>query len=296
MARQSRRPDGRPAFQFYPDDWLSEGSLRLCSLAAHGLWIDLLCQMFKMEERGKLRISGKQLGSKEIAGLVGKPEADVKQALSELQAYKVCETADDGTIYSRRMVREEKQRLSKVEAGRKGGQVKKPSRRPSKTEAKGGSPSPSPSSLNVNPPTPFDLEEPGTQELQRPAPTSSTLNMIAYDLAARFIRKSHWRSSKQAVVKAFLTPLEAGLKPAMLEEQIALAEIDEKPWDTVKKAQFQQKDGGRARQAAFEDGERERLARVRAEERAYAARTPEQRAKDGAVIGDILANLNKEKA
>ena len=159
MAKASRKQDGRPSMQFYTADWLEEPGLKLCSLAAKGLWIDLLCYMWKMEERGKLRINGVNLGSKEVSTLLGKDEAEVKQTLSELKQYGVSETTDDGCIYNRRMVEDEKQRQSKVEAGRKGGR----SKRPSKTEAKGGSPTPTPtptpSSSSTLTPTPPDKDK-----------------------------------------------------------------------------------------------------------------------------------------
>ena len=146
----SRKPDGRPSWQWYPSDWLEEPGLKLCSLAAKGLWMDLLCYMFKMQNRGYLRIRGKQLGSKEVAQLTGYTEAEAKQALTELDTYGVSETTADGCIYSRRMVRDEKQRQSKVEAGRKGGRVSKPK---ADNEAKGGSSSPTPSSTPTPTPT-----------------------------------------------------------------------------------------------------------------------------------------------
>ena len=146
MAKTSRKPDGRPSLQWYTGDWLEEPSLKLCDLSARGLWIDLLCHAFKMEDRGYLRVNGHNLGSKGLAALVGRPEAEVKQALEQLVYHGVCETAEDGCIYNRRMVRDEKQRRSKVEAGSKGGKVSKPPNKGSKKEAKGGSTTPSTSS------------------------------------------------------------------------------------------------------------------------------------------------------
>ena len=153
--RQSRKADGRPSFQFYPDDWLSEPGLRLCDLSARGLWIDLLCFMFGMEERGSLVQNGRILTSREVSNLVGRPQAEVKQAIEQLVEHCVCETADDGRIYSRRMTRDEKQRLSKVEAGRKGGRSRKLSKRQAKGGSPSPSPSPSPSSSSSSPPNPL---------------------------------------------------------------------------------------------------------------------------------------------
>ena len=120
MAKHSRKVDGRPSWQFYPSDWLEESGLRLCDLSARGLWIDLLCYMFKMEERGHLRINGSVLKCEHIAMLVGRPVGEVDAALKQLINYGVCETDDDGSIYNRRMVRIEDDRRRKSEAGKAG--------------------------------------------------------------------------------------------------------------------------------------------------------------------------------
>lgn len=45
----------RPAFQFYPADWLGNKNLRRCSVAARGAWIDVLCLLHDGEEYGVLR-------------------------------------------------------------------------------------------------------------------------------------------------------------------------------------------------------------------------------------------------
>lgn len=141
----SDRPDDRPAFQFYPKDWLGETGLRICTLADRGLWLEMLCAMWRAPRRGFLEANGKQIASSELARMAGCDEAEVKQSLSRLEAAGVFSRNEDGTIYSRRMVRDEKQRLSKVEAGRAGGIVSRPKQTASRTEAKGGSPSPTPS-------------------------------------------------------------------------------------------------------------------------------------------------------
>ena len=135
--KNSSKVDARPAFQWYPDDWLSEAGLRACDLGARGLWIDLLCFMFGMHERGKLKVNNRAFSQAELSRLVGRPEAEVQAHLKQLVDFGVLSKDDDGTIYSRRMVRDESKRQAKIKAGRKGGL--------SKRQAKGGSPSPSPS-------------------------------------------------------------------------------------------------------------------------------------------------------
>jgi hypothetical protein len=123
VTRTSRKANGAPAFQFYVDDWISETELRLCDLGARGLWIEMLCIMWKSEKRGFLTLNGKPMSSKQLAKLVGEDEANVKLSLDTLLQNCVCGRDENGVIYSRRMAREEDVRLKRVEAGRKGGRA-----------------------------------------------------------------------------------------------------------------------------------------------------------------------------
>lgn len=45
----------RPAFQFYPGDWLGNANLRRCSYAQKGIWLEVLCLMHEQPEYGILR-------------------------------------------------------------------------------------------------------------------------------------------------------------------------------------------------------------------------------------------------
>jgi hypothetical protein len=166
--QDSLKHDGRPSLQFYPDKWYTDKSLRLCGLAARGLWIDMLCIMFESPVRGCLyEANGKQIEAGGLAKLVSDTEANVKQLLSELETHGVYSTLDDGTIYNRRMYRDWKQSRSRAEAGRKGGLA-------SKTEAKGPpSSTSSASSAAVQP------ENPKKDSLGASGPTSIFKRMAA---------------------------------------------------------------------------------------------------------------------
>lgn len=145
--RTSRKADGRPAFQFYPDDWLGETSLRVCPLADRGLWMDMLCVMWVAPRRGFLQAGASRVEAEGLARIAGATEAEVEQSLSRMEAAGVFERDSDGTIYCRRMVREEKQRLSKVQAGRAGGIASKRQAEPqAKRGSSSSSSSPTPSS------------------------------------------------------------------------------------------------------------------------------------------------------
>ncbi len=110
-----------PYMQFFVDDWLSDEKLRLCSSAARGLWIDVLCLMWKNDQRGYLQVGGKPVTSLQLARMSGRTEDEVSAQLQELVDAGVPSLAANGCLFSRRMIRE--QRLSEVraKAGSQGG-------------------------------------------------------------------------------------------------------------------------------------------------------------------------------
>lgn len=111
----------RPAFQFYPADWRKDPALSSCSLAARGLWIELMCVMHESERYGYLVVNGRPMDMKQIARMVGESPATVKKLLAELERAGVPSTSAEGAIYSRRMVKDEYIREVRAEAGRLGG-------------------------------------------------------------------------------------------------------------------------------------------------------------------------------
>lgn len=116
----------RPAFQFYPADWRKDPALSICSLAARGLWIELMCIMHEADEYGTLTVNGKGMTLQQIARMVGESPAALKKLLDELEDAGVFSRADDGSIYSRRMIRDENLRSVRAaggEAGKSFGQL-----------------------------------------------------------------------------------------------------------------------------------------------------------------------------
>ena len=100
-----------PAFQFYPADWLRDPALRSVSLAARGLWADMLCIMWDCPERGVLAVGGSPISAKTLASMVGFRTDFVEKLTRELDLSGVFSRREsDGAIYSRRMYREELQR------------------------------------------------------------------------------------------------------------------------------------------------------------------------------------------
>lgn len=98
-----------PYMPFYPSDYLRD--TRCLSLAARGVWIDLICALWNAPTRGK-----KTLTMEGWAGEIGKGVEEIRPIISELETQHIFSSSrkpNGGiTITSRRMVREEKARES----------------------------------------------------------------------------------------------------------------------------------------------------------------------------------------
>ncbi len=99
-------------FSFYPRRWLSDPELRSCSLAARGLWIDLLASMSERNPRGFLSNKDHPLTTEQIARTVGAHQEEVQAYLEELEAAGVLSRDERGVIFSRGMVRDEATRVA----------------------------------------------------------------------------------------------------------------------------------------------------------------------------------------
>lgn len=110
-----------PAIQFYVNDWRNEQGLQLSSLAAHGLWINMLCLMSQSPRRGYLEIGDRPITHDELALLVRTSVDEVQRLLKELSSGGVYSIDDDGFIFSRRMVRDERMRRANFKNGKLGG-------------------------------------------------------------------------------------------------------------------------------------------------------------------------------
>lgn len=109
-----------PWIPFYTGDWMSDVALRSCSLAARGLWMDLLCIMHESQRRGYLLLGGVPATVKALSRIAGEPEESLASLLTELRSAGVFSEEDD-LIFSRRMVKDEHIRTVRRAAGRKGG-------------------------------------------------------------------------------------------------------------------------------------------------------------------------------
>jgi hypothetical protein len=111
----------RPWMKYYPRDWRADPRLRMCSLAARGLWADLMGYMHEAEPYGYLLIDGKKPDLGNIAALVGRPLAETRRALAELAEHGVYSLDENEVLYSRRMVRDAAKELKDRENGKIGG-------------------------------------------------------------------------------------------------------------------------------------------------------------------------------
>lgn len=114
-------PKKRPAFQFYPGDWRKDVELRSCTIAARGLWVDLMCVMHDCEPYGHLVLNGKPMNPAQISGQIGLPPTQVKKLLQELIDNGVARQTEAGLIYSKRMVDDEERRNRAAQIGRENG-------------------------------------------------------------------------------------------------------------------------------------------------------------------------------
>jgi hypothetical protein len=117
------KPDARklPWMKFYPADWRADPALRMCSLAARGLWMEMLSIMHEADPRGSLLINGNTIGDKQLASLCGASVREIIALLAELEMAGVFSRAADGTIFSRRMKRDEEKAAQDKANGKTGG-------------------------------------------------------------------------------------------------------------------------------------------------------------------------------
>lgn len=110
-----------PWLKFFPSDWRADPALRMCSLAARGLWMEMLCLMHEAVPRGSLLVNEKQVNEKQLAALCGVSSRDVTACLAQLEDAGVFSREENGTIYSRRMRRDEQKAQTDKANGKAGG-------------------------------------------------------------------------------------------------------------------------------------------------------------------------------
>lgn len=116
------KKDDLPAMPFYVGDWLKAPEVRSLAPDVRGLWFDMICYMWESTERGVMvKPNGKPYSKDDIIRMVGLDNQNSGIWLTTLLDNSVCSIREDGAIYSRRMVKDQKIRLIRQKIGKKGG-------------------------------------------------------------------------------------------------------------------------------------------------------------------------------
>jgi hypothetical protein len=111
-----------PAFQFYPGDWRKDTGVQSLDYQSRGVWFEILCLMHESENRGILTLNSKAMPESALARLLGLDEILLKQIITTLLNHGVASRDElTGAIMCRRMIRDEKLRKVRAEAGKQGG-------------------------------------------------------------------------------------------------------------------------------------------------------------------------------
>jgi hypothetical protein len=111
-----------PSFQFYPGDWRKDPGVQSLEYHDRGVWFEIMCIMHDSEERGRLVLNGKPMPQSALARLLGLDNQILTTTLTTLLDRGVASRdSESGVIYCRRMVRDEKLRQVRQEAGKLGG-------------------------------------------------------------------------------------------------------------------------------------------------------------------------------
>lgn len=138
----------RPAFQFYPADWRKDPALSSCSLAARGLWIELICIAHESDRYGHLSVNGRAMTPAQLARMVGESPKTFDKLLQELEDAAVFSRDEDGVIYSRRMLKDEHIRNVRAASGKQGGNPNLLKQKVKQNDKQNPTPSSSSSSTN----------------------------------------------------------------------------------------------------------------------------------------------------
>ena len=127
-----------PAIQFYPGDWHKDQGVQALDLTQRGAWFELLLMMHDSEERGVLLVNGQPMPEAVIARRLGLDNQTANQILTTLLTYGVASRREaDGAFFCRRMVKDEKLRQVRTEAGKKGGNPQLLNQSPKQTPTTG---------------------------------------------------------------------------------------------------------------------------------------------------------------
>ncbi|GFE94484.1 winged helix-turn-helix domain-containing protein [Acetobacter persici] len=123
--------------KFWWQDYERDPALRLCSLAAQGLWMRLLCLMHEAEPYGYLCVNHRPLHTRQLAQMLGVSASQIQRLMAELREAGVYSLTPDGLVFCRRLLRDKAASDLGAQWGRTGGN---PSLKPAARSAPGASP------------------------------------------------------------------------------------------------------------------------------------------------------------
>lgn len=110
-----------PWLKFYTTDWQADPALRMCGMAARGLWVEMICLMHEATPYGHLLVNGQSPTEAQLAVLAGTTPDQITALLGELEAAGVFSRTRTHVIYSRKLTRMAKKAATARNNGRKGG-------------------------------------------------------------------------------------------------------------------------------------------------------------------------------
>jgi len=115
------RKSKKESFAFYPEDWMSDSRLRLCSAGAKGLWIDILCLMYLSSERGYLVIEDTILDEQMLQKTLGYDAKEFDNYFTELKRYNIIKKDDKNRYFCKTMVNAQQLSEKRSISGKLGG-------------------------------------------------------------------------------------------------------------------------------------------------------------------------------
>lgn len=237
MNDEGRKAVKRPAFQFYPADWRKDLALRKCSLAARGMWVEIMCIAHECEPYGTLRHNGEPLQADDIAGLVGMcSPREAKALIDELVRKGVAKLDADGVIYSKRMVHDEAVRNARAEGGKAGAEH---GAKGAEHGSKGGRPTASKGVFKGGSETPLQVES-------KPPPSSSSSSS-----ASAGVSGAKAPSSAEPTLPGFGEGSEKAARPTIPCPYAAIVEAYHRELPTLPRVRLQDGPTWVARQKAM---------------------------------------------
>jgi hypothetical protein len=115
------RKSKKESFSFYPQDWMSDSRLRLCSAGARGLWIDILCLMHLSNERGYLLIDDTVLDEQMLQKRLGYDAQEFDDCFTELRRYNIIKKDENNRYFCKRIVNDQVLSEKRSMSGKLGG-------------------------------------------------------------------------------------------------------------------------------------------------------------------------------